>query len=255
MLVLALMGAEYFSGGALYDFHRVLGIDAMQTGILAVVLGNGIVFTAVMHYKRLGYKTLIHASPSSMTATALVLFPAILLTIPLWLMAEAWLFELLAAVFPLSGWERNWFAAIGAGDPGMLLLACVLAPVLEEMLFRGIILRSFLLQYGRWPAICGSAALFGAAHLNLYQYAGAVGVGIFLGWLYERSRSLLPCIALHALYNIGCMLLYALVGNPVDRLGDHDTSDGALVWLFALELATAGAWMLRRTLSPAKRAS
>ena len=50
-------------------------------------------------------------------------------------------------------------------------------------------------------AIVWSAALFGIAHMNLYQFATAFAIGIVAGWLYERCRSLWPCILLHAAYN------------------------------------------------------
>jgi membrane protease YdiL (CAAX protease family) len=69
--------------------------------------------------------------------------------------------------------------------PGIvpILFSCVAAPVLEEMLFRGVILRGFLRQYSRTFAILWSATLFGIAHLNLYQMATAVVLGIVSGWL------------------------------------------------------------------------
>jgi membrane protease YdiL (CAAX protease family) len=87
--------------------------------------------------------------------------------------------------------------------PGVVptLFACVAAPVLEEILFRGVILRGFLRQYSRTFAILWSAALFAVAHFNVYQLATALAVGIVAGWLYERCRSLWPCILLHASYN------------------------------------------------------
>ncbi|HET9446709.1 MAG TPA: CPBP family intramembrane glutamic endopeptidase, partial [Steroidobacteraceae bacterium] len=70
-----------------------------------------------------------------------------------------------------------------------------------EMLFRGVMLRAFLRQYSRTFAILWSATLFGVAHLNLYQMVTALAIGIVAGWLYERCRSLWPCILLHAAYN------------------------------------------------------
>jgi hypothetical protein len=101
--------------------------------------------------------------------------------------------------------------------PGIVpvLFACVVAPVLEEMLFREVILRGFLRRYSRTFAILWSAALFGIAHLNLYQMATALTIGIVGGWLYERCRSLWPCILLHASYNAFVTGYYAwLVEHP-----------------------------------------
>src|SRR5258708_35546238 len=69
------------------------------------------------------------------------------------------------------------------------------------MLFRGIILGSFLEEYARPRAFVYSAALFGLAHMNVYQFAGGFAIGVILAWLYERSRSLWPCIFLHRAYD------------------------------------------------------
>ena len=60
----------------------------------------------------------------------------------------------------------------------------------------GIILRSFLQQYERNYAILGSAVVFGFYHMNIYQLVGASLFGIVAGWLYERTRSLIPGIAI-----------------------------------------------------------
>jgi membrane protease YdiL (CAAX protease family) len=116
-----------------------------------------------------------------MRATLLVLFPAIALTIPILLLTASMLVGLMAWLFPLSAGEEAMFAQMGSRNFGMVMAVCILAPVLEEMLFRGIILRSFLRQYSRWSAILGSAAVFGFAHMNLYQYVVALLLGIFLG--------------------------------------------------------------------------
>jgi membrane protease YdiL (CAAX protease family) len=245
VLVAALLMAEYLVGAALYDMRGFLPMHPGDLGGTIMVLGNGIIFTIVMHYKGLNYRDLFHSSSSSMRATLLVLFPAISLTIPILLLTMSTLVGMMAWLFPLSPGEEAMFARMGSGNFGMVLTVCILGPVLEEMLFRGIILRSFLRQYSSWSAIIGSAVLFGFAHMNLYQYVVAVILGIFLGWLYERTKSLLPCIALHAAYNSAFTLL--------DFSGFNDTQDSLGVfssfsWVVALFLGAAGMFVLRRVL-------
>jgi membrane protease YdiL (CAAX protease family) len=100
-------------------------------------------------------------------------------------------------------------------SPAALVMTCLMAPVLEEMLFRGIILRSFLKRYPPGVAIVHSAAVFGLAHLNVYQFFGAMLLGGFTGWLYERTRSLWPGIALHVGYNVAVTWL-AQADSSVD---------------------------------------
>lgn len=77
----------------------------------------------------------------------------------------------------------------------------VAAPVFEELVFRGIILDGFLQQYSVRKSIIWSAFFFGLYHLNPWQFVTAMALGLFIGWIYHRTRSLLPCIAIHAFAN------------------------------------------------------
>ena len=82
-----------------------------------------------------------------------------------------------------------------------LLLGAVVAPVLEELLFRGVVLGGLLRNQRPWVAIGQSALLFGLIHFNPAQSVSAAGLGLLLGWLYYRTRSLGLCIVLHAINN------------------------------------------------------
>lgn len=85
---------------------------------------------------------------------------------------------------------------------GVALLTRVMAmPVLEELLFRGVILNGLLGSRRPWVAIGQSALLFGLIHFNPAQSLSAGLAGVLLGWLYYRTRSLGLCIGLHALNN------------------------------------------------------
>lgn len=89
---------------------------------------------------------------------------------------------------------------VGSGLVGFLTVAG-LGPLVEELLFRGVILGGLLSHYrARW-AIAGSAALFGAVHLNPWQFVPAFAMGLLGGWLVMRTRSLWPSVALHMGYN------------------------------------------------------
>ena len=256
LLVVALMGIEMLVGIVLYVLLKLLGIDPdTQDDLmfaLTAILGNAVVFAGVMRYKGLSYGALFHATPHSKTAVTMLLVPAIALTIPLMVVVSSTLTGIATWLFPMSDSEAELFASFDSGTFGMMLMVAVIAPVLEEMLFRGVILRSFLRQYPRWPAICGSAALFGFAHMNLYQYIAAVLMGVYLGWLYERTRSLLPCIALHATYNATSLMAVSM--GPV--MFDADTGMvSATFCAVALLLGAAGASALRRMLLPARAAN
>jgi membrane protease YdiL (CAAX protease family) len=84
------------------------------------------------------------------------------------------------------------------------LLICVLAPVVEECLFRGFIYAGLRSRLGPTLAVVGSSAIFGATHLRLAM-GGMVAiacVGMLLSLLYERHRTLWPSIFAHALHNL-----------------------------------------------------
>jgi membrane protease YdiL (CAAX protease family) len=252
-LVVMLFGAEYLAGAALYDMRGFMGLDPLDLSGLATVLGNAVIFTIVMHFKGLSYRQLFHSSPSSVAATLFVLVPAIALTIPALIIVVSSLVLVVAHLVPLSAGEQAMFGRLGSGSFGAFVLIGVLAPVLEEMLFRGVILRSFLNQYSKWTAIVGSAALFGFAHLNIYQFAVGLVLGVFLGWLYERTRSLWPCICLHAGYNLTLLMAF----NDVVPGSDSGPNFLASWFLVAALLSgIAGTVMLRRVLIvPAGRRS
>ncbi|WP_099875603.1 CPBP family intramembrane glutamic endopeptidase [Massilia violaceinigra] len=245
MLFVALYMVEYVVGAALYDVRGVLSMEPRDLTGMIMVLGNGVIFTVVMHYKGLTYRELFHSSSASASATMLVVFPAIALTLPLIFMAMSMLDAATVMLFPMTSQEQALFANMKADSVGMIVAICVLAPVLEEMLFRGIILRSFLGQYPKWAAILASAGLFGFAHMNIYQYVGAVIIGVFLGWLYERTKSLLPCIGHHAAYNTLCVAQeWSYVRDAQEGLPQFAFSS----WLIAMLSGAAGAAFLYRVL-------
>lgn len=87
--------------------------------------------------------------------------------------------------------------------PALLLgLGGLAAPVLEELLFRGVLLKGLLRNYRPAVAIGQSALLFGLLHLSPAQSISTALLGLLLGWLYYRTQSLGLCIGLHMLNNL-----------------------------------------------------
>lgn len=104
----------------------------------------------------------------------------------------------------------------GADTPllqvGLVLAAVVLAPLAEEIMFRGVLLRS-LERKGRGFALVVSSLVFAAVHVlgldldMLWQSAVVVlppifGLGLLLGWLTQRTGRLGPAIFLHSGWNM-----------------------------------------------------
>ena len=246
LLLLAGFVLQYILGVALYDFRHSLGITDEQLLVLAMLLANGILITAAMHIRGMSYRELVHPSKVSLLSVFIFLVPPVLLLIPFAVLLDVSLISAIESVLPVSAWEQQAFAAMVKPTLPAFMATCLIAPVVEEMLFRGILLQSFLGRYPRGLAIGYSALYFGAAHLNIYQFFLAFLLGLLLGWLYERSRSLIPCVALHSAINSTVFLWVA----PMEAEASLAPSAiPAPVWLAAIFGATIGAIALRRLLA------
>jgi len=91
------------------------------------------------------------------------------------------------------------------------LLMVVAAPILEELIFRGIMLDGLLKKYSPVTAILISSLLFGIIHLNPWQFLTGLIIGLFSGWVYYRSRSLSLSIIIHATANLSGFLMRYLI--------------------------------------------
>lgn len=114
----------------------------------------------------------------------------------------------------------------------------ILAPVAEEVVFRGAVLRSLLtVMEGRWRwgAIAVSAVIFGAVHGNESQFLHAVLTGVLLGWMYERTRSIVPGLVCHWVNNSLAFLATNLAPG-IDDMKLVDLAGGSqlrvVLWLF-----------------------
>jgi uncharacterized protein len=109
----------------------------------------------------------------------------------------------------------------------MLAAGGVLAPITEEVLFRGIVFGWLRRKVSPWIAAIGSAIPFGAAHLEqnpgdaVAHVAYAFCVGIALALIYQRLGSLWASITTHVAINvtaIGYVYLALYYGMPLDQL-------------------------------------
>ena len=81
-----------------------------------------------------------------------------------------------------------------------LIYVCLLGPILEEIIFRGFILKS-MQKYGNLTAIIVSSILFSMFHLNLVQFVNPVLMGIVLAFITIKSKSIVPSIIAHIFNN------------------------------------------------------
>lgn len=127
-----------------------------------------------------------------------------------------------------EAWIRQLYLQLGdpAGDGREMVSAAVfLVAALEEITWRGLVMRALAGAYGVRRALVISALLFGVAHVpTLFLLAdpvagknplivlAALGCGLVWGAIYVRTRRLLPAILAHALFSL------AVVEFPIWRL-------------------------------------
>jgi membrane protease YdiL (CAAX protease family) len=136
------------------------------------------------------------------------------LAVPAWLGATTlgliltWLLELVGRE-PEPGIVDIAVARI---DPTVLVLALVLvAPVAEELFFRGVVFNAWMREYGTRAAVIGSAMLFAVIHANLESVDALIasvvtvvpifGLGVALALIYRGTGSLAAAMAMHAGFN------------------------------------------------------
>jgi len=112
LLLVTLFLLEVLVGVLLRDLNGVLGLSDAALGALDSVLANGLLLSAVLQYKGIGHRALIHPSAASPVATFALLLPPLLMLTPALVLllgvANDWMMRLL----PLSAWEAEAFDAM-----------------------------------------------------------------------------------------------------------------------------------------------
>ena len=255
---LAMVGASLFAGG--YGIRPLLLVSEMLLVAPAVTV---CLLAGVSAREGLGYRP---------TASR-VLGLSLLCGAAFWV----WSLGLLEAQYAvwkpppgyLEAFERLHEALRPANPLDFLVsvAAIALAPAFfEELLFRGVVLPALRRRSGAVGAVVLSAALFGAIHVDpsfalvglarhdaatllgaLYRVPFAFAVGLGLGALRVRSRSLWPPTLAHALLNTITFVAEPFVEDPS---ANTQANPWLGVALLAVGLA-ASVWLLKRVDSPA----
>jgi uncharacterized protein len=107
-------------------------------------------------------------------------------------------------ILPPPTWFMELFSRLFDSDLGVwggVLRIVIIAPIVEELIFRGMIMSGFSRNYRPAFAIFFSALLFALFHLNPWQFPAAFALGLILGWIRIRTGSVLACITGHAIHN------------------------------------------------------
>ena len=127
--------------------------------------------------------------------------------LPVILAAYLFVIDPAAALFTTPEWFRGMVT--GNSVLWSSMTVCVCAPLLEELLCRGIMLRG-MMEKGVSPAkaIFWSSLIFGVIHMNPWQALPAFLIGLLFGWLYYKTGNIWITIFLHFLNNASSLFIY-----------------------------------------------
>ena len=223
---------EAVQSGAAAPLNLAL-VQAASVGVILMV--------AFPHRSRgEGFLEAVHVRPLRGGVAALCFAAGMMLQIPFAevgnLMQELWPvgFEQLARRHRMVH-PRTWAQGVS-----VLLALVLVAPVTEELLFRGWLLRDLKTRYGTAPALLWSSFLFGVVHLEASAIVYAALAGLVLGAVALRTGSTLASIAMHA----GVNSLPLLLPTSLLRIEGFNTLDPKVEhispWLVILSLSAAG---------------
>ena len=176
----------------------------------------------------------------------------IALSIPL-IVAGMIFINLCSEFIGLPDMMQDTFRAMSRNVFGIISIA-IMAPLVEELLFRGAI-QGHLLRKGMKPvyAILIASAVFGIVHMNPIQIPFAFAIGMIFGWLYYRTGSVVPGMIGHFINNSIATIQMALLSKEelntktIEWLGE-----GPTYALFAISLAlTIGMFLYLKKRLPA----
>ena len=183
--------------------HLIASLDLISTTSLGMLASTLVMTWHLIHF---GYVDLAQDKYRSVTLSILGVSTVFIFT-------AMYVLNLLIEQAGIPNTMEDTFIDMSRNPFGILSIA-LLAPILEELLFRGAIqghLQSVLKH--PWVAILIASFLFGVVHMNPAQIPFAFLLGAMFGWLYYRTGSLLPGIIGHVLNNSIAAVSMILYGD------------------------------------------
>ena len=197
------------------------------TGIAMILSGIAMIWHLI-HFKYVKFNLKSFGEVSGKT---------IGLSIPL-IVAGMFFINLCSEFIGLPDLMQDTFRAMSRNVFGIISIT-IMAPLVEELLFRGAI-QGYMLRKGIKPlhAILIASAIFGIVHMNPIQIPFAFAIGLIFGWLYYRTGSVVPGIIGHFINNsIACLQMATLTEEEFNTKTIEWLGAGPTYALFALSLA------------------
>ena len=200
---------------ALIDYYK--GTEYLYNPIKKVVLGVGSVLFILLYGIRKSKEPLFEIFPIRLF-NPLVFIPiaSFLWGAHIYLdIVNIWV----AKVIPPPPWFWELFNRIFEGDYGLtgaFIKVAVIAPIVEELIFRGLIFNGFRKNYNGFVAVFMSALLFSLFHLNPWQMPATFVLGLLLGWLMLRTNNIFVAIIGHSINN-SLVLMIVTYGDRIQE--------------------------------------
>ena len=153
--------------------------------------------------------------------------------------------EILSSTVDIPNNLEEQFLAMAGTISGFLGL-CIVGPIMEEIIMRRVILKEMQkVTKSMWWGIIISSALFAIIHVNPIQVVFAMPAGIFLGWLYCKTGSLLVPICIHIINNTFSFLTMSYGSG--DEITLNSTPGVILFVAFTAVSVVTGIWVARKT--------
>ena len=117
--------------------------------------------------------------------------------------AAAWIYTHLGS----TGFDQHVQTQQSSGFVLSVFVSLLVAPIVEETLFRGLLYPMLRKKAGAVVAAVLTSLLFAAMHGNAVQAVAVIPLGLLLALIAERTRRVWPCVVLHLAYNFGAMML------------------------------------------------
>jgi len=206
--VVAALGANALRNLSLGETAFTLAIGALLGGAYLAVVGAAWVAASAADVEFAPAFGLRAASVGTLVGAAIFATLAGRFAAGAW----GWLIDYLGVEVAGSDVDPSTlFAPTAFGIAMTVLVAGVIAPFAEEIVFRGVLLSALDRRWGAGFAIVVSSAVFSLMHVSPFAVPPIFVFSLVLGWLFVRTRSLTVCIVAHATFNLtGLAALYAL---------------------------------------------
>jgi membrane protease YdiL (CAAX protease family) len=238
-LAVLLMAGNFFFQILVYVFREDLFLPVLAGAVLGVLLPAALIARRFDFSFRRDF-SLSAAHPVILAASALM---AVCSLIPTSLLAE-----LSLRLHPVDPQWESFFQENLPTTTFEIILAVVtvvaVAPLAEEIIFRGLLHRLTSSMWGAVPAAVISALVFGIVHGEPWFLFGLIGVGIMLAFIYETTRSVTACWVAHAVHN--SISLWAMLNNEGSLAEPQSltTQDWGLAAVSVLGILLMGKFLL-----------